>query len=90
MDVLLFALNIAWKVLALIMGWSLFTYVVRNGSGTFKEFLDTVGVVIRTAGHWIRVQCLSYLKKESENKKSETMSQEEFEKKMSNGETFTL
>ena len=65
MDVLLFALNLAWKILALCMGWMLFKYVVRNGSGTFKELLDTVSVALRTFGHWIRKTCLNYLKKES-------------------------
>lgn len=74
MDILLFALNMAWKVLVLFMGWSLFAYVVRNGSGTFRELLDTISVTLRTFGHWIRKQCLSYLKRESEAKEGGDLS----------------
>ena len=68
MDILLFALNVAWKVLVLFMGWSLFIYVVKNGSGTFREILETISVALRTFGHWVRKTCLNYLKKESEAK----------------------
>lgn len=67
MDILLFALNLAWKILVLCMGWTLFRYVVKNGNGTFKEILDTIALGLRTFGHWIRKQCISYLKKESED-----------------------
>lgn len=65
MDVILFALNLAWKILAICLGWMLFKYVLKNGSGTFKEILDTISVALRTFGHWIRKICLNYLRKES-------------------------
>ena len=65
MDVLLFALNLSWKILVLCMGWMLFKYVLKNGSGTFKEFLETISLALRTFGHWIRKVCLNYLRKES-------------------------
>ena len=79
MDVLLFALNLSWKILVLFMGWTLFKYVLKNGSGTFKEFLDTVGIALRTFGHWIRKVCLNYLRKESaeaEEKVDEKLSED--------------
>ena len=65
MDVILFMLNLAWKILAVCMGIMLFKYVLKNGSGTFKELLDTISIALRTFGHWLRKVCLSYLKKES-------------------------
>ena len=64
MEVLLFALNLAWKILVLCMGWMLFRYVLKNGRGTFKELLDTISIGLRTTGHWIRKKCLNYLRKE--------------------------
>ena len=64
MDVILFMLNLAWKVLALCLGWMLFKYVIKNGSGTFRELLDTITIMLRTFGHWIRKTCLNYLKRE--------------------------
>ena len=65
MDVILFMLNLAWKILALCMGSMLFKYVLKNGSGTFREILDTISLGLRTFGHWVRKMCLNYLKKES-------------------------
>lgn len=72
MDVLLFALNLAWKILVLCMGWMLFKYVLKNGSGTFKEFLETVGLALRTFGKWIQTVCMSYLCKEEPAAKRQT------------------
>ena len=65
MDVILWSLNFAWKILAICIGFMLFKYVLKNGSGTFKEVLDTVSVALRTFGHWLRKHCLNYLKQES-------------------------
>ena len=91
MDILLYALNIAWKVTILCIGWTLFKYVVKNGSGTFKDLLDTIGIGLKTFGHWFRMKCLNYLKREQEAKDDvREMTKEEFERKMSDHETFVL
>lgn len=71
MDVILFALNLSWKILVVCMGWMLFKYVLKNGSGTFRDFLDTVSIALRTFGHWIRKTCLNYLKRESAKRDAE-------------------
>lgn len=72
MEIMLWALNLAWKVLVVCMGWMLFRYVVKNGKGTFGELLDTISAVLRTMGHAIRKMCLNYLKKEESEVKEET------------------
>lgn len=72
MDVILWSLNFAWKILAICMGFMLFKYVLKNGSGTFKEVLDTISAVLRTCGHWLRKHCLNYLKKESAEAEAKT------------------
>ena len=46
-DMLLWMLNISWKLLILIGGWLLLKAVVKDGSGTFKEILCTLGLAIR-------------------------------------------
>ena len=72
MEIMLWALNLAWKVLVVCMGWMLFRYIVKNGKGTFGELLDTISAVLRTMGHAIRKMCLNYLKKEESEAKAGT------------------
>jgi hypothetical protein len=66
MEFIFWTLNIAWKVLGLCIGWMLFRYILKNGSGTFRDILDTITIGIKAMGHAIRKKMLNYLKKESE------------------------
>ena len=97
MDFILWCLNLAWKILAICMGFMLLKYVLRNGSDTFREILDTIAALMKTLGHAIRKACLNYLRKEeraAETKTDESdvqeISQEEFERKLREHESFVL
>lgn len=78
-DFLLFMLNVAWKTLGLVFGLMLFIYIMKHGSGTFRKILDTIGLMLQAAGHWIRKKILGYLRKEAseaESKVNEKMAED--------------
>ena len=64
-DVLLFFLNLAWKVLALAAGWILFKYVLRNGKGAFKDLLETIGLMVRAGCTLLRKKLIQLLDRET-------------------------
>ena len=64
-DVLLWFLNLAWKVLALAAGWILFKYVLRNGKGAFKELLETIGLMMRAGCTLLRKKLIQLLDRET-------------------------
>ena len=68
-EFMVFALNLSWKILGLVFGWMLFKYLLKNGSGTFREILDTITIGLRAMGHAIRKKLLTYLRKEAEQEK---------------------
>lgn len=67
-----FALNMAWKILAIVGGWMLFKYVLKNGSGTMRDILDTISVAFKALGHAIRKWCIGYLKREASGDEQST------------------
>ena len=64
-DVLLWFLNLAWKVLALAAGWILFKYVLRNGKGAFKDLLETIGLMVRAGCTLLRKKLIQLLDRET-------------------------
>ena len=66
MELLTWCLGIAWKLLIVGCGWMALRYIVRNGKGAFAELLETIGVMLKTAGIAIRKGCLNYLKREAD------------------------
>lgn len=67
MDFMLFMLNVAWKTLMVVIGWMVFRYVLKNGSGTVREILEALSAMLKAFGHWVKKMCLGYLNKESAN-----------------------
>ena len=57
MEIVNFAWGLCWKVLVIWM----FVYFVKN----IKEIMNTIGVALHTACHWVRKNCIIYLKKEA-------------------------
>lgn len=66
LDIMLFMLNVAWKLLGIACGWMLFRYLLRNGKGTFKELLETCGSAIKTGCYFIRKKLAEKLIREKE------------------------
>ena len=71
-EFMLFCLNIAWKVLGLVFGWYILTYVVRNGAGTFRTIMDTIFGIIKLIGIKIRRMVVQCLQREAEEASKET------------------
>ena len=46
-DVMMFMLGIAWKIFGLMIGWMLLKHLMREGTGTFRELLDTAAMAIK-------------------------------------------
>ena len=79
MDFILFMLRVAWKILAIVGGFMILKYVLRNGSQTMRDILDTISVAAKAVGHWIRKVCIGYLRKESEAKEQPETTEPEIE-----------
>lgn len=71
-DVLLFALNLAWKLLAVAFGWMLFRYVLKNGKGAFHDLLETLEIAISAGCKLVRRKLVQKLQKENKRKETET------------------
>lgn len=96
LEIMLFMLNLSWKILGIACGWILLKYLLRNGKGTFKEVLETLGSAIKTGCYFIRKKLADSLRKEKatiETTSSDDvrqLSQEEFDKMMMDKESFVL
>ena len=66
LDIMLWMLNVAWKILGIACGWILIRYLLKNGKGTFREMLDTLGSAIKTGCYFIRKKLAEMLTKEKE------------------------
>ena len=59
-----FMLNFAWRLLAIGFGFMLFRYILKNGSGTFREILDVIFIGGKAALIAIRKKLVEWLKKQ--------------------------
>ena len=96
----------ALSVLCIFIGVWIFFYILKNGTGAVKDIIRTIGMTVKTVCVWIREKLITKMEEEHEGAqakgKHEPMSynefcrkngfptQEEFEAKMRNHETFTL
>lgn len=72
MDALLWLLNIAWKLMLLIIGWKTIRYVTKNCGGTFQEVLNTIGLCLKAGCTILRDKALKRL---STARKQETQTE---------------
>lgn len=56
MDTIMWFVNLAWRILLLYIGWIVFRFIMKNGRGTIKEILETIGIVIKTAALKLRMK----------------------------------
>ena len=69
-DILLFALNLAWKIVALAAGWLLFKYVLKNGTGVFHDLLETLTMALSAGCKIIRKKLVQRLRKENQTEEA--------------------
>ena len=70
------AIDVAWRILAIVAVVMLAKAIVRNGPEAIREFLDTIGMALRALGCAIRKACLKYIIKEKEKGKEEPKEEE--------------
>ena len=77
MGIILWCLDLSWKILGIVFGFMLLKYLVSNGAEGFKEFLATISLGLRAMGHAIRKKLIFYLRKESAEAEGEPEKPEE-------------
>lgn len=65
MGIIMWFLNLGWKILGIIAGFMLLSYILGQGVDGIRDVLATIGLAIRAMGHAIRKKLISYLRKES-------------------------
>lgn len=63
-SILSWILGIAWRTALLCAGFICIKQIVRNGGGTLKEILETLGLGIRAGCIELRRKLVEHLKKE--------------------------
>lgn len=67
MEILTWILGIAWKTALLCVGWICIKQIIRNGGGTLREVLETLGLAIRAGCLTMRAKLVDKLRKENED-----------------------
>ena len=65
-SILSWVLGIAWRTALLCAGFICVKQIVRNGGGTLKEILETLGLGIRAGCIELRKKLVEHLKKDEE------------------------
>lgn len=64
-------LSMSWKVFGIMAGWMLIKHLMREGTGTLKELLETIGVAIRAGCLMTKKALWAKIKEEREAEKVE-------------------
>ena len=72
MDFILFMLRAALHILAVIGGFMALGFVLKHGSETMRSIFDTISLMAKAVGHWVRKQCIRYLIREKEAEEGKT------------------
>ncbi len=46
-DAIIFMMNLTWKVMVLVLIWTVLSEIRKNGPETLKEVISTIGTAIR-------------------------------------------
>ena len=65
MGIIMWFLNLGWKILGIIAGFMLLSYILGQGVDGIRDVLSTIGLAVRAMGHAIRKKLIHYLRKES-------------------------
>lgn len=70
-SVLSWMLGMAWRIAILMIGYTALKAVLRNGNGTLKEILETIGLAIRAGCLSLRSKLVERLRSGAEEKETE-------------------
>lgn len=77
MGIIMWFLNLGWKILGVIAGFMLLSYILGQGVDGIRDVLSTIGLALRAMGHAIRKRLIHYLRKESAEAEGEPEKPEE-------------
>lgn len=64
-------LSMSWKVFGIMAGWMLIKHLMREGTGTLKELLETLGIAIRAGCLMLKKALWAKIKEEREPERVE-------------------
>lgn len=64
-EAIMFAINIAWKLLAVAAAWMVFKYIMRDGKDTVADLLETIGMAIHAGSLTLKRKLWAKIKKEN-------------------------
>lgn len=67
LEIIQFMLGIAWRVIAIYIGFLLLKELIRGGSDTVREMIETIGVAFRAALFHIRKALVEKVQRERRN-----------------------
>lgn len=71
MDAIMWFLDVAWKILGLILGWMILKFILTNGKETIKDILETLHLGMQALSIKARMLLREYLKRKPEDKKKD-------------------
>lgn len=70
-SVLSWMLGMAWRIAILLIAYTTLKAVLRNGNGTLKEILETIGLAIRAGCLSLKSKLIAKLRSGAEEKETE-------------------
>ena len=70
-SVLSWMLGMAWRIAILLIAYTTLKAVLRNGNGTLRDILETLGLAIRAGCLSLRGKLLAKLRSGAEEKETE-------------------
>ena len=64
MDAIIWSLNLALKLLGIAIGFMIFKEIIKHGTGTFRNIVETIGLGIQAICLKIRSALLKAIQKE--------------------------
>ena len=70
-DAIMWFLDVAWKILGLVLGWMVLKFILKNGKDTIRDILETLHLGMQALSIKARMLLRDYLKKKPEEKKEQ-------------------
>lgn len=70
-DTIMWFLDVAWKILGLVIGWMLLKFVLTNGKETIRDLMETIHLGLQALGIKARLLLRQYLQKEKKEPEEE-------------------
>ena len=70
-DTIMWFLDVAWKILGIVMGWMILKFILRNGRETIRDLMETIHLGLQALSIKSRLLLRQYLKENNKKKEPE-------------------